>query len=117
MKDGKFETQAEIFQALLDGKKVIHVVWGKGEYVFLNNSKTLKRENGDDALSSFPMPTNWSIYEEPKPKKKVTLYRYTYKYGSVIHQTNFTSKNWSAFGENEDYLLLTESKEIEVDDV
>jgi len=82
MKDGKFETQAEIFQALLDGKKVKHVSWDKGEYVFLN-TKTLKRENGDDALPSFSMPTNWSIYEEPKPKKKVTLYRYTYKYGSL----------------------------------
>ena len=73
MKDGRFETQAEIFQALLDGKKVKHVSWDKGEYVFLN-TKTLKRENGDDASSSFSMPTNWSIYEEPKKPRKALAF-------------------------------------------
>ena len=92
MKDGRFETQAEIFQALLNGKKIKYARWVIGEYVFLNN-KTLKHENDEDAYLSFALPTNWSIYEEPKPKKKVTLYRYTYTYGSTIHQTNFTSKN------------------------
>ena len=118
MKDGKFETQSEIFQALLNGKKIKRETWAPESYIHLVDGK-LRDEFGDNMEETelYPTPHDFLIYEEPKPKKKITLYRYTYKYGSVIHQTNFISKKWSAFGGNEDYLLLTESKEVEVDDV
>lgn len=116
MKDGKFETQAEIYQALLDGKKIRMNTWADVYYLYLEKGMQ-KDERGAPAAYHFDYPCNWPIYEEHKPKKKVTLYRYTYKYGSAIHQTNFTSKNWSTYGGEGDYLLLTESKEIEVDDV
>ena len=101
----------------MTGKQVKHVSWDKGEYVFLN-TKTLKRENGDDALSSFSMPTNWSIYEEPKPKKKVTLYRYTYhcQHRGIVIQSRWSTEGW-VYRQDNDPLLLVESKEIEVDDV
>lgn len=114
MKDGKFETQAEIYQALLDGKKITR---GKSGHYLQNINGMVKWEDGKANHEDFSDSTEWKIYEDPKPKKKIMLYRYTYKYGSAIHQTNFTSKNWSTFGGDEDYLLLTESKEVECDDV
>lgn len=91
-----------------------------GEIVFLRDDIIITRDRKMKEQIyewTFSTPSDWSVYEEPKPKKRVTLYRYTYKYGSAIHQTYFTSKNWSAFGGDEDYLLLTESKEVEYDDV
>ena len=117
MKDGRFETQAEIFQALADGKKLTKKKWSKG--VFIQLVDGMITDEGGDYCSdiNFSVSEDFLIYEEPKPKKKVTLYRYTYTYGGSIHQTSFTSKNWSALGGEGDYLLLTESKEIEVDDV
>lgn len=117
MKDGKFETQAEIYQALLDAKKIKRETWSPQAYIHLVGG-ALRDELGIDVSETrLNPPCEFLIYEEPKPKKKVALYRHTYKYGNSIHQTNFTSKNWSALAGDEDHLLLTESKEIEVDDV
>ena len=71
MKNNKFETQAEIYQALLDGKKIIShyetvpilLVGGETEYT-----------SGTKVSNFFNCPQDWSIYEPPK--KKVKFYSY-----------------------------------------
>ena len=58
----------------------------------------------------------WEII---KPKKKIKLYRYTYKspyLNDHIYETNFMSKAWEDFMDKDDILLKTEEKTIEVDD-
>lgn len=117
MKDGKFETQAEIFQALADGKKLTKKKWSKG--VFIQLVDGMITDEGGDYCSdiNFSVSEDFLIYEEPKPKKKVTLYRYTYEYSGNILESNFISKGWGDYKSRGDKLLLTESKEIEVDNV
>ena len=105
----------------MDGKKVKHVSWDKGEYVFLNN-KTLKRENDDDALSTFSVPTNWAIYEEPKKTKKFyqMMVRHS-KRGSwyivtYLVDENFKTSTGEEYCPNYERKLLTDRVfEIEVD--
>jgi hypothetical protein len=70
--------------------------------------------------------SGWSLYEEPKKMKTVTLYRYTYQQekGSIA-QSNWISQstfsNWisqSAFWlKGGCKLLKTEEKTIEIEDV
>jgi len=58
-------------------------------------------------------------WEIVKPKKKIKLYRYTYKspyLNDHIYETNFMSKAWEDFMDKDDILLKTEEKTIEVDD-
>jgi hypothetical protein len=74
-----FKTHAEIFQALLDGKKLSHrdspnhFIQIIGGIIF--NSDNWVVEYLD--LSA----TCWSIYEEPKPKKQVWQWRYLFQNG------------------------------------
>ena len=63
---------------------------------------------------------NWVEYTEPKKKKKVTLYRYTYvSTMKKICQTGWSEHLWDA---NHPYhidrytVVATETKEIEVDE-
>jgi hypothetical protein len=69
MKNGRFETQAEIYQALLDGKKITRATFDRDQYVELVDGY----QKGTAAPWRFIDPTNWILYEEPKPKRK--LYR------------------------------------------
>ena len=64
--------------------------------------------------SAFDYPMKWSIYEEPKPKKKVTLYSYTYKYSAKIFQSDWSERSFDEVVLPLMTLLKTESKEIEV---
>lgn len=64
MINGKFETQAEIYQALLDGKKIINDC---GEILFL------KGGNLNDYFN-FTFPAVWSLYQEPEKPKEKRLY-------------------------------------------
>ena len=127
MKDGKFETQAEIWEHLLKGGKVkyineeiIGLIDGKVHQFFSDGSYS-PRDWG------FYEPWRFSIYEEPKPKKKVTLYRYTYVLGrgsgddrentGRIFQSEFTDCSFREYDDGYGILLKTESKEVEYDDV
>ena len=66
MKDGRFETQAEIYQALLDGKKIRRNNFPRGHYVELVNGT----QKGHLIPWRLDDVTNWFICEEPKSKKK-----------------------------------------------
>lgn len=124
MKDGKFETRAEIWRHLLEGGKV--AIEGNKTYLFLKGDE-LYNSNGYKDGSVFNYPEQWSIYEEPKPKKKVALYRYTYILGKgcdgvranmgKIFQSEFTECSFREYDDGYGKLLLTESKEVEYDDV
>lgn len=113
----RFKTQAEIYQALLDRKKIIYK---EGEIVGLVDGVVRNFfRDGTSAIAKwgFYHPEEWSIYEEPKPKKKVMLYRYTLentKYGTA-HQTAWESAPFD--GNSFVKILKTESKEVEADDV
>jgi hypothetical protein len=72
MKNGKFETQAEIYQALLDGKAVTN------DYMILNLVDghlcyygTTSRER-----YSFNTPEEWSLYKEPREQIKIVAHLY-----------------------------------------
>ena len=70
-----FKTQAEIFQALLDGKKIRQKTYRGGTYIMMG-STNLVSESLTEVSESFNEPRNWSIYEEPKPKKQVWQWRH-----------------------------------------
>lgn len=116
MKDGKFETQADIYQALLDGK----IITDSSGIVRIIDGRTHKIIDGfwREWFAAFSIPTDWSIYEEPKPNKKVTLYRHWYF--SPEHNQIFTcdtTVRWQDMKDNGDKLLETEilcEKEFEV---
>ena len=122
MKDGKFETQAEIWQYLLDGKKI---QYDDGDIVFLENGKAMTLRCGklDNNCSwSFLYPQEWSIYEEPKPKKKITLYTHIVKYvlqEDVYETLRPTTRNAEDIEKNMVgvKVVSTTCKEVEVDDV
>jgi hypothetical protein len=82
-----FKTQAEIYQALLDGKKIM----GKYisfKYVWLSEGN-LVTEHKQYVRYAFENPQDWSIYEEPKPKKQVWQWRF------LRPETNESKKpNW-----------------------
>jgi hypothetical protein len=69
-----FKTQAEIFQALLDGKTVIYNR-GYSSPCHLQDGIVVD-ERGIPVNYTFLDSENWSIYEEPKPKKQVWEWRY-----------------------------------------
>ena len=82
MKDGKFETQAECWEALLSGKILCSTETGvlikmKDGFTF----RYVKSQNSwEKNLWFFHNPSDWSIHKEPKPMKKATLYRRWYYY-------------------------------------
>lgn len=114
-----FKTQAEIWRAILSGQKI---KYKDGEIVFLKDEIliTIDKEREESGWEwAFNCPQHWSIYEEPKPKKKVTLYRYTYREdnGPDIEQTSWCSYGFKEGWSHHFTLLKTESKEVEYDDV
>lgn len=113
-----FKTQAEIFKALLDGKKI---EYKDGEIVGLMDGNTCTfflDGTSVPARWSFSHPNEWSIYEKPKPKKKVTLYRHTMsnRISGNIYQTTWESVE-TAVDTKFIEVIKTESKEVEYDDV
>jgi len=71
-----FKTQAEIFEALLHGKKIRHKNWYDEMYFVLKNGNLINRLGHTNVLAVFDNPQHWSIYEEPKPKKQVWQWRW-----------------------------------------
>lgn len=110
-----FKTQAEIWEHLLKGGVIIEN--RNGFKVRMGKCGNPLFEDGSEP--SYLIPEHWLIYEEPKPKKKVTLYRYTYREdnGPDIEQTNWVSYGFKEGWSNHFTLLKTESKEVEYDDV
>lgn len=65
MKNGKFETQAEIYQALLNGKKIRCSSWLPKFYIHLIDG-SLRDDAGIKAVGEFYKPTEWELCQEPR---------------------------------------------------
>jgi hypothetical protein len=63
------KSQKEIYEALLSGKKLKYKE--SNAIIFLGNNGMI---NGCTAWS-FSMPSDFEIYEEPKPKKRYWIWR------------------------------------------
>lgn len=62
-------TLKEIYQALIDGKKIKHKSWDNGEFIRISES-TLIDEHGRHSMVSICESFEWSIYEEPEDLDK-----------------------------------------------
>lgn len=70
-----FKTQAEIYQALLDGKKITNKFLGD-KFIYLRDGHLVTPDsyvNYSFIDESFFVPRDWEIYKEPK-KIKRTFY-------------------------------------------
>ena len=98
MRCGYFEAMAEMWKALLDGKKIRHHTWKENEYLYIEN-KTVKDEMGNIAVFDFSYPNEWGIYTEPKKKKKVApVLRYmnnTYLVSAPLFESEEEAKEWA----------------------
>jgi len=73
-------TKAELFQALLDGKKVRDEEWQTGCFVYLSNSGDFLDEDGDCSSIDISSDDEYELYEESKPI--VMRAQYAYKRNS-----------------------------------
>ncbi len=73
MKNGKFETQAEIYQALLDKKKIRQSAWPPHEFIHLKNGNIVFQNDGEFS-PSFSSINNWELYQQPKQKVKIVAH-------------------------------------------
>jgi hypothetical protein len=106
-----FKTQKEIWEALISQKKITHKEWRD---LFLQmDAGFIVDVDGDRYHDYFDHPSDWSLYEEPKKMKTVTLYRYTYQELGRVFQTPWRSMPFDSNLK----LLKTESKTLEVEDV
>ncbi len=80
MKNGKFETQKEIFEALLRGEKITCTEL-EADYCFLSPSGFVVHHTSGNSVLAFSYAHLWSIYQEPKKKKtiEVKFYRYHFQ--------------------------------------
>lgn len=69
-----FITQAEIFQALLNGKLITN--GDSNQPIRLNDEGMLTYRDVPGVSLIIDYPSDWSIYEEPKPKKQVWQWRF-----------------------------------------
>lgn len=65
----KTMTLKEIYQALIDGKKLRYATWEPGAYIHLVGTFVLDHK-GAIREESFKIYYNWSIYEEPEDLDK-----------------------------------------------
>lgn len=82
-----FETQAEIYQALLGGKKITSCLFKTIKYFHLKNGSLIDNMNRI-SVESFSSPEDWYVYEEPKPKEQVWQWRYQPKAGRLWYVNN-----------------------------
>lgn len=117
-----FKTQRELFLHLCNGGKVRKI--GEYQTYLLNDLGNLVLEDGYSESCDFDYPNLWEPYIEPKPKKKVTLYRYTYLNTNggykmqTLMQTFWTSGSFEKYRRDFAFvgeLLMTEEKTIEVE--
>jgi len=108
----KFKNQAEMMQALLDGEKIQYGDNPESKaYHYMKDSVIYTNELSPSS-PSLGLFANFHIYELPKKKKKIKLYRYYIDKLESIH-----TQNWSSTKYNGIYKVVkTETKEIEVDE-
>jgi len=72
-----FKTQTEIYQALLNGKKIRRVCFDEGRYIYLKDGIT--RNNYDVTVRfCFDTPKEWSEYIPTKETKSIKVYGYVH---------------------------------------
>lgn len=113
-----FKSQKEIWEHLIAGGKVA-IKESCCAPLFLSDKGELRSEHGPALDHSFSDFADWQIYQEPKLKRKITLYRYTYEFGASckgVEQSSWSDSSWGdVYSGTSRKLLMTESKEIEVD--
>jgi hypothetical protein len=118
-----FKTQADIWRALLDGKKVKHYIWADGSFVYLECG-FVRDEKGENLAFYAVKPDEWSIYEPPKQKRKVSRYRFTnLETGEIVDSSSYYSDEGfftsdlssKGFIFEDNYLREKIGEEIEVD--
>lgn len=82
-----FTTQAELYQALLDGKKLVYKYWQHGDFVHLVKGTTID-ERGQSAAYSFIDPSLWSTCKEPMKKVKMEFWMNVYPSGRTANYCN-----------------------------
>jgi hypothetical protein len=117
MKNGKFETQAEIYQALLDGKAVtncymiLNLVDGHPCYYGTTIRATLTpfclRSNRE--RYSFNAPEEWSLYEEPREQIKIVAHLCD---DGEVYLSLDSSRYCVARDENDDYKRIELTPEM-----
>jgi len=107
-----FKNHLEIYSALINGKKIRKETWCNNEFIHLADG-LMSDEHGRKVYHVFDQPLAWSLYEEPKKMKTVTLYRYTYQELGHFFQTPWRSMPFDSNLK----LLKTEEKTIEIEDV
>ena len=55
----------DIYQALIDGKRIKNVTWRATAYNYLNSDGNLVDDTGRRVYEPFVDEKQWSIYEEP----------------------------------------------------
>lgn len=71
-----FKTQAEIYRALLDGKKIHNSTVGLScDYIMMGDKGFLIDQNSKYIAPHFYDVCNWDIFEETKKKKQVWQWR------------------------------------------
>lgn len=105
----------EIIKALEEGKKIRSL-----DGVDKGKEYSIEEIAGSDVL--FYILAAPSSYEVLKEKKKIKLYRYTFKNCDHIHETNYTSLDFDHYLEKRGFYgsyvepIKTKEKEIEIDD-
>jgi hypothetical protein len=117
---GKFETQKEIYEALLRGEKIDNGRFKDNYYHLSATGFVIDKYEYACIHELFSIPKNWSIYKEPKKKKtiEVKFYRYHYRSGSVFMFSDWTTENFiSRYGLERGYSLLKTEERIEIYEV
>lgn len=72
-----FKSTKEIFQALIDGKKIKRKSWCNILFLMISEDGSLVDEKGTKTGYYFENPDEWEICEPPK--KKIKFYKYQYR--------------------------------------
>lgn len=116
----RFKNQKELFQALLDGKKIQSSTWIHDDYAYLDKSDGIIKDSFNVRFFlQLNDPSLFHIYEESKPKVKIYLYSY---YSKALCQWFWSGQyyaNDDAFKldhKNIDKFMKLENTCIEVDE-
>lgn len=116
MKDGRFSSQREIYQALLDGKKLRYEAWEGYQYICLAGPLIVDQYHSK-ASYGFEEPSQWELYTEPKKMKTVWEWLCQLKGGvSSVCGVLYTEEQAQLAFPPERY-TLTKLRSFEVEDV
>jgi hypothetical protein len=92
MINNRFENQKEIYQALIDGKKICCDGWGTGMYLELSKGFVCWHD-GNRYNKSFDLMSSWSLYQEPR--KTIKHYRWLRFTGERYYKGDLFYPEWN----------------------